>query len=51
MANDQKPVMLFARVEEWEEWLEAHPDHPFRIRWPPFMLNPAMPQEGYQQEE
>ena len=28
MANDQKPVMLFARVEEWEEWLEAHPDHP-----------------------
>ncbi|WP_328821618.1 YdeI/OmpD-associated family protein [Microcella pacifica] len=28
VANDQKPVMLFARVEEWEEWLEAHPDHP-----------------------
>jgi len=26
--------------------LEAHPDHPFRIRWLPFMLNPAMPAEG-----
>lgn len=22
------------------------PDHPFRIRWLPFMLNPAMPPEG-----
>lgn len=28
MANDQKPVMLFERVEDWAEWLEAHPDHP-----------------------
>ncbi|MER3389892.1 MAG: YdeI/OmpD-associated family protein [Microcella sp.] len=28
VANDQKPVMLFERVEHWEEWLEAHPDHP-----------------------
>ncbi len=26
--------------------LEAHPDHPFQIRWLPFMLNPAMPAEG-----
>jgi predicted DsbA family dithiol-disulfide isomerase len=26
--------------------LEAHPDHPFKIRWLPFMLNPAMPAEG-----
>lgn len=26
--------------------LEAHPDHPFRIRWLPFMLNPAMAAEG-----
>ncbi|MBN7786788.1 DsbA family oxidoreductase [Ponticoccus gilvus] len=23
-----------------------HPDHPFRIRWLPFMLNPAMPAGG-----
>jgi predicted DsbA family dithiol-disulfide isomerase len=26
--------------------LEANPDHPFRIRWLPFMLNPAMPAQG-----
>ncbi|MCT4609038.1 MAG: DsbA family oxidoreductase [Pelagimonas sp.] len=26
--------------------LEAHPDHPFTIRWLPFMLNPAMPAQG-----
>lgn len=26
--------------------LEAHPNHPFQIRWLPFMLNPAMPAEG-----
>jgi predicted DsbA family dithiol-disulfide isomerase len=26
--------------------LEANPDHPFRIRWLPFMLNPDMPAEG-----
>ncbi len=26
--------------------LEAHPDHPFQIRWLPFMLNPAMPAAG-----
>jgi len=26
--------------------LEANPDHPFQIRWLPFMLNPAMPAEG-----
>lgn len=31
--------------------LEAHPDHPFRIRWLPFMLNPAMPQEGMDRRE
>ena len=26
--------------------LEAHPDHPFRIDWHPFQLNPDMPPEG-----
>ena len=26
--------------------LEAHPDHPFAIRWLPFQLNPEMPREG-----
>ncbi len=26
--------------------LEANPDHPFHIRWLPFMLNPEMPAEG-----
>lgn len=26
--------------------LEANPDHPFTIRWLPFMLNPDMPAEG-----
>lgn len=28
VANSEKPVMLFERVELWEEWLEAHPEHP-----------------------
>lgn len=26
--------------------LEAYPDHPFTIRWLPFMLNPEMPAAG-----
>jgi len=26
--------------------LEAHADHPFRIEWHPFQLNPDMPSEG-----
>lgn len=26
--------------------LEAHPDHPFRVEWHPFQLNPDMPREG-----
>ena len=26
--------------------LEAHADHPFRIEWHPFQLNPDMPTEG-----
>ncbi len=26
--------------------LEQRPDHPFRIEWHPFMLNPDMPPEG-----
>ncbi len=26
--------------------LEANPDHPFRIEWHPFQLNPDMPREG-----
>jgi predicted DsbA family dithiol-disulfide isomerase len=26
--------------------LEAHADHPFRIEWHPFQLNPDMPAEG-----
>ncbi len=26
--------------------LEAHPDHPFRIEWHPFQLNPDMPEGG-----
>ncbi|WP_425070234.1 DsbA family oxidoreductase [Sagittula sp. S175] len=26
--------------------LEQNPTHPFRVRWLPFMLNPAMPAEG-----
>ncbi|MFW2587123.1 DsbA family oxidoreductase [Sagittula sp. SSi028] len=26
--------------------MEQNPGHPFRIRWLPFMLNPAMPAEG-----
>ncbi len=28
VANSEKPVLLFERVELWEEWLEAHPDDP-----------------------
>jgi uncharacterized protein YdeI (YjbR/CyaY-like superfamily) len=28
VGNDLKPVMLFERAQEWEEWLEAHPDDP-----------------------
>lgn len=26
--------------------LASNPDHPFNIRWLPFMLNPAMPKDG-----
>jgi predicted DsbA family dithiol-disulfide isomerase len=26
--------------------LEKNPDHPFRIEWHPFQLNPTMPREG-----
>ncbi|MCB6177125.1 DsbA family oxidoreductase [Rhodobacter sp. Har01] len=26
--------------------LAAHPDHPFRIEWQPFQLNPDLPPEG-----
>lgn len=26
--------------------LAAHPDHPFRVEWHPFQLNPDMPAEG-----
>lgn len=26
--------------------LAAHPDHPFRVEWHPFQLNPDMPREG-----
>lgn len=26
--------------------LEAHPNHPFRIEWHPFQLNPDMPRDG-----
>jgi predicted DsbA family dithiol-disulfide isomerase len=26
--------------------MEANPDHPFKVRWLPFMLNPAMPAGG-----
>jgi predicted DsbA family dithiol-disulfide isomerase len=26
--------------------LAAHPDHPFKIQWHPFQLNPDMPPEG-----
>jgi predicted DsbA family dithiol-disulfide isomerase len=26
--------------------LSQHPDHPFRIEWHPFQLNPDMPREG-----
>ncbi|MBY6119871.1 DsbA family oxidoreductase [Mameliella alba] len=26
--------------------LEANPDHPFQVRWLPFMLNPEMPAAG-----
>lgn len=29
-----------------DQALAEHPDHPFRIRWLPFMLNPEMPREG-----
>jgi predicted DsbA family dithiol-disulfide isomerase len=31
--------------------LEAHPDHPFRIEWHPFQLNPDMPPEGVDKTE
>lgn len=31
--------------------LEAHPDHPFRIEWHPFQLNPDMPAEGRDRRE
>lgn len=29
-----------------EKALAEHPDHPFRIEWHPFQLNPDMPAEG-----
>lgn len=31
--------------------LEAHPNHPFRIEWHPFQLNPDMPAEGRDRRE
>ncbi|MBV7393319.1 DsbA family oxidoreductase [Mameliella sediminis] len=31
--------------------LEANPDHPFQIRWLPFMLNPDMPAAGMDRRE
>lgn len=31
--------------------LEAHPDHPFRIEWHPFQLNPEMPADGMDRGE
>lgn len=31
--------------------LEAHPNHPFRIEWHPFQLNPDMPPEGRDRRE
>lgn len=31
--------------------LLAHPDHPFKIRWHPFQLNPEMPAEGMDRTE
>ncbi|WP_299922208.1 DsbA family oxidoreductase [uncultured Pelagimonas sp.] len=31
--------------------LAAHHDHPFNIRWLPFMLNPAMPKDGMDRRE
>ena len=31
--------------------LEANPNHPFTVRWLPFMLNPAMPAEGVDRRE
>ena len=31
--------------------LEAHADHPFRIEWHPFQLNPDMPAEGVEKHD
>ncbi|WGW02898.1 DsbA family oxidoreductase [Tropicibacter oceani] len=31
--------------------LEAHPGHPFKVRWLPFMLNPDMPKGGIDRRE
>ena len=31
--------------------LEKNPDHPFRIEWHPFQLNPTMPREGMDRRE
>ena len=31
--------------------LEQHPDHPFKIEWHPFQLNPDMPEEGMDRRE
>ncbi|MBV2360968.1 DsbA family oxidoreductase [Thalassococcus sp. CAU 1522] len=31
--------------------LEANPDHPFQVRWLPFMLNPDMPAGGMDRRE
>lgn len=28
MANSEKPILLFMSAEAWEDWLDAHPDHP-----------------------
>lgn len=28
VANSEKPILLFESVQAWEDWLEAHPDHP-----------------------
>lgn len=31
--------------------LEANPNHPFKVRWLPFMLNPDMPKSGIDRRE
>jgi predicted DsbA family dithiol-disulfide isomerase len=44
------PWCYVARSYLWRA-LEQRPDHPFRVQWHPFQLNPDMPAEGMDRAE